>query len=250
MMPSLFRVSLSPLSKRFPKFQRSLLSQQPKSKLRKSKFAGPVSWAGLGVASVVGAGIYAYYTHQREEKLTRTVQTSTTIGKALLGGPYSLVDSTGVPVTDATFLGEWVILYFGFSYCPDICPNELVKLGKALDRLDATKGVGPVITPVFISVDPKRDSVQQLSRYKKDFHPRMRFLTGTPQQVKKAARAYRVYFSDTNQGKDEEDDDDWDYLVDHSIVMYFLSPEGEFLEFFTQIAEVDEIVERIADHVK
>jgi len=234
--------------------RRPLSSQLPKPKPSGPKFSTPVSWASFGVASAVGAGIYAYYTHAREEKLTRTVQKSTTIGKALLGGPFSLVDSTGVPVTDATFLGEWVVLYFGFSYCPDICPNELVKLDKALQRLDAMKGVGPVITPVFISVDSKRDSVQQLANYKKDFHPRMRFLTGTPQQVKKAARAYRVYFSDTNKGKEEEEEDeeeeDWDYLVDHSIVMYFLSPEGEFLEFFTQIAEVDEIVERIADHVQ
>jgi len=184
---------------------------------------------------------------KREEKLTKTVQNSKTIGKALLGGPFSLVDSTGAPVTDKTFRGQWMILYFGFTYCPDICPNELVKLAKVLDKLDRRKGVGPVITPVFISVDPKRDSVQQLAYYKKDFHPRMRFLTGTPAQVKRAAKAYRVYYSNTNASSEE---DDWDYLVDHSIVMYFVSPEGEFLEFFTQIAEVDEIADRITSHIR
>ena len=198
---------------------------------RRTFSRGPVSWASLFVAGVVGVGIYGYY--------------SKTVGKALLGGPFQMVDSEGVPVTNETFKGQWMVLYFGFTYCPDICPNELVKLGKVLNRLD--KDLGPVVTPVFISVDPKRDSVKQLAFYKKDFHPRMRFLTGTPEQVKRAAKAYRVYYSNTNTTSDE---DDWDYLVDHSIVMYFISPEGEFLEFFTQSADVDEIVDRMSAHIK
>lgn len=210
---------------------------------------GPISWKSLGIAGVMGLGIFAFYRHKREEKMTRPMMQQKTIGKALLGGPFSLVDSDGVPVTEETFRGQWMVLYFGFTYCPDICPSELVKLGKVLGKLDKTDGVGPVITPVFISVDPKRDSVKQLEFYKKDFHPRMRFLTGTPEQVKRAAKAYRVYYTNTN-AKTENDDDDWDYLVDHSIVMYFVSPEGEFLEFFTQLAEVDEICDRITAHVK
>ena len=197
------------------------------------------------MAGVVGVGIYGYYSQKRQEKLTRSVKNSKTVGKALLGGPFQMVDSEGVPVTNETFKGQWMVLYFGFTYCPDICPNELVKLGKVLNRLD--KDLGPVVTPVFISVDPKRDSVKQLAFYKKDFHPRMRFLTGTPEQVKRAAKAYRVYYSNTNTTSDE---DDWDYLVDHSIVMYFISPEGEFLEFFTQSADVDEIVDRMSAHIK
>ena len=226
---------------------RSRFFSTPNPAPGQSKFRGsPISWKSVGVAGVVGAGIYGYYTMKREEKLTKTVQKSKSIGKPLLGGPFELVDAEGYPVTDKTFRGQWMVLYFGFTYCPDICPNELVKLGKVLEKLDNMKGVGPVITPVFISVDPKRDSVDQLAYYQKDFHPRMRFLTGTPDQVKRAARAYRVYYSNTNATAEDE----WDYLVDHSIVMYFVSPEGEFLEFFTQIAEVDEIVERISDHVK
>ena len=213
---------------------------------------GPITWKSLALAGFVGTGILGYYTVKREEKLTKTVQTSKTIGKALLGGPFSLVDSLGTPVTDKTFRGEWLVLYFGFTYCPDICPNELVKLGHVLKKLDKKINKSfvkkkPKITPLFISVDPKRDSCAQLEYYKKDFHPSIRFLTGTPDQVKRAAKAYRVYYSNTNSSSEE---DDWDYLVDHSIVMYFVSPEGEFLEFFTQIAEVDEIYERMYAHIQ
>ena len=86
------------------------------------------------------------------------------------------------------------MLYFGFTFCPDICPSELVKMGAAVDRLDKKVEVGPVVTPVFISVDPKRDSVAQLANYKQDYHPRFEFLTGTPDRLQKAARWYRGEF--------------------------------------------------------
>lgn len=96
---------------------------------------------------------------------------------------------------------------------------------------------------MLAGVDPGRDTVAQLDYYRADFHPSLDFLTGTTEQVAAAARAFRVYFS-------KVDEEQTDYLVDHSIVLYLLSPEGDFLDFFTQRAQVDDIVQRIATHAK
>ena len=151
-----------------------------------------------------------------------------------------------------------MLLYFGFTFCPDICPNELVKMGRAIDILEEDADL-PKVVPIFITVDPHRDSVAQMKEYVKDFHPRTLALTGTAEQVARATRAFRVYFSNV----DHRDEDDDDYVgaygaggrardasnaaiaslehvcsvfaVDHSIVMYFMDREGEFVKFFPQV---------------
>lgn len=99
------------------------------------------------------------------------------------------------------------------------------------------------LQPIFVSVDPVRDSIQQMEIYKQDFHPKMKFLTGTRDQIGDITKAYRVYFNKAVDTDQEEDDDD--YLIDHSIVMYLLNPEGEFVDFFTQSAQVSDIIKRI-----
>ncbi|GMF13744.1 unnamed protein product [Phytophthora lilii] len=142
-------------------------------------------------------------------------------------------------VTDASFRGKYSLLYFGFTHCPDICPNELVRIGDVLDKLEAEKC--PEVVPLFVTVDPRRDTVEQMQAYKADFHPKFKMLTGTRDQVADITKAYRVYFSKA----DENEDDDDDYLVDHSIVMYLVGPDGEFLDFFTQNARVDDIAAKI-----
>jgi protein SCO1/2 len=202
---------------------------------------GPVTFLSLGIMAIVGGGIMMYYQIEKEERAQKVASDVVTVGKASLGGPWSLVDEDGIPRTDAYYKGQFQLLYFGFTYCPDICPNELVKIGKIIDSLKK-KGVN--VKPIFISVDPARDTIGQLKNYSQDFHPDMSFLTGTRDQIAEATRAYRVYFSKAN----EHDDDEDDYLVDHSIVMYFLSPDGTFLEFFTQRAQVSDIVKKISSH--
>eukprot|EP00501_MAST-03F_sp_TOSAG23-6_P002074 GSMAST32.ASY1.ANO1.2166.1 assembled CDS len=184
---------------------------------------------------------------EKERRQTQVMSKVRTVGKPSLGGPFNLFHHDGTPISDETYKkrGEWMLLYFGFTFCPDICPSELVKMGAAIDRIDANPKVDAVIKPVFISVDPKRDSIAQLKNYKQDYHPKFDFLTGTPKQVAAAARWYRVYFSDTNN----LDDEDTDYLVDHSIVMYLVDPDGNFIDFYTQLADVNEIVSRIETSV-
>ena len=135
-----------------------------------------------------------------------------------------------------------MLLYFGFAHCPDICPSELVKIGKIADEV-AKKKLPYELKPVFISVDPNRDSVGVLRHYAQDFHKSIDYLTGTNEQIAKITRAYRVYFSKVDE------DEDGDYLVDHSIVLYLVSPDGEFLDFFTQRMQVTDVVTRISEYM-
>ncbi len=123
-----------------------------------------MTWASLGLMTLTGAGLMYYYQVEKERKEQAALGKVTTYGKPALGGPWTLVDFTGRPVTDADFRGEFLLLYFGFTHCPDICPSELVKVGKILDLLDKERGL-PMVRPVFISVDPDRDNVGQLRHY-------------------------------------------------------------------------------------
>ena len=200
-----------------------------------------MTFLSLGLMAIAGGGLLTYYQIEKENRAKRVASDITTTGKAALGGPWSLVDQDGVPRTDASYLGTYQLLYFGFTYCPDICPNELVKMGKVADEVKKRKGY---VKPVFISVDPVRDSIGQLKEYSQDFSPEFVWLTGTRDQIAEAARAYRVYFSKANENEDDEDD----YLVDHSIVMYLLSPTGEFLDFFPKRMTVSDISDKIMEY--
>jgi protein SCO1/2 len=170
---------------------------------------GPVSWASLFLTAATLLGVVVYYRTARARKLTESASRVESVGTPLLGGPWSLVDSSGRPFSSGDLLGRYVLLYFGFTYCPDICPSELQKMAavvRALEKKPALKGR---VAPVFISVDPARDTCEQVGAYCKDFHPDLIGLTGTPGQVAQAAKAFRVYFSEVDR---KEGDDEADYL--------------------------------------
>ena len=167
-----------------------------------------------------------------------------TVGKPALGGPFTLVDmNTGKTMSDTDLKGKFALLYFGFTFCPDICPNELVKMGAVIDGVAAAGYEGQ---PVFISIDPRRDSRAQMKSFLADFHPNFIGLTGTREQISVASKAFRVYFNKVDEVEDDEDD----YLVDHSIVMYLLDENGDFQEFFTQSASTQEVVQRTTARCK
>ena len=152
---------------------------------------GPIGWGALAATGAAGAGLAYYYEVEKTRRQEQAAKKQTTYGKPSLGGPWTLVDAqTNKPVTDASFHGSYVLLYFGFSRCPDICPSELLKVQKVLRLLG-----DEAPTPLFVSLDPRRDSLRQLRAYGKDFDERVRFLVGTPAQCKAAAKAYRVYSS-------------------------------------------------------
>lgn len=199
---------------------------------------GPVSWATLTLSVAAGAAAVVYYNVSRAKRVADASTRVESVGKAMLGGPWSLVDAGGRPVTSGDLLGKYVLLYFGFTFCPDICPNELVKMARVTDALDKLPAFKDRIVPVFISLDPHRDTCAQVGAYCADFHPKMLGLTGTPGQVAAAAKAYRVYFSEVDKSDEAGDED---YLVDHSIVIYLLGPDGEFVTFFTQMMCVERV---------
>jgi cytochrome oxidase Cu insertion factor (SCO1/SenC/PrrC family) len=140
-----------------------------------------------------------------------------------LGGPFNLVDHTGRAVTERDFAGRWMLVYFGFTYCPDVCPTELGTIAAALDAMGPA---GEAVVPVLITVDPERDRPEQLADYVSRFHPRMVGLTGTPEQVAEAARRYRVYYAKARQSGTTE------YLVDHSSFVYLVGPDGRVRALF------------------
>ena len=165
-----------------------------------------------------------------------------TAGKPAIGGPWSLIDLDGNLVTNVSFRGKWLLLYFGFARCPDICPSEMLKIARVIDQLKETHPeVASKIVPVFVSVDPARDSLSALKAYAQDFHPDYVFLTGSPAQVQQMAKKYRVYVSKADET------DDGDYLVDHSIVVYFHDENGELSDCFTQSMRPKDIAEKIVE---
>jgi cytochrome oxidase Cu insertion factor (SCO1/SenC/PrrC family) len=154
-------------------------------------------------------------------------------GEALVGGPFTLTDQHGRHVTEQDFAGRYMLIYFGYTYCPDFCPMSLSNMTQALDMLPSEEA--EQVVPILITVDPERDTVAQLADYAPLFHPRLVALTGTPEQTKAAAKAYRVYFSKAGNG------DGSDYLMDHSTFIYLMGPNGKYVRHFSHPATPEEI---------
>lgn len=164
--------------------------------------------------------------------------TATATGKALIGGPFSLVDHNGKRVTDRDFRGRKMLVFFGFTSCPDICPSGLQVITAALDELGKK---GDSITPVLITVDPERDTPAKLAEYVKNFHPRLVGLTGTTEEVAAAAKAYRVYFR-----KAPDETTPGAYSVDHTAFMYLMDEEGVFVRHFAHPIEAPKLAAELA----
>eukprot|EP00877_Chromochloris_zofingiensis_P010364 jgi/Chrzof1/5581/Cz16g08020.t1 len=186
-------------------------------------------------------GIVAVAQNHSQQKVQNMMkQSQAVVGKAAVGGPFSLIDQDGKPFTHANLLGNFNVLYFGFTHCPDICPDELEKLAAAVDLIE--KQTGKKVQPIFISIDPARDTAKKVKAYVGEFHPRLIGLTGSEEAVKSMSKAYRVYFHKTG-------DDPNDYLVDHSIIMYLVDPEGEFVTFYGKNFSAQQLADSIGEHM-
>ena len=159
---------------------------------------------------------------------------------AAIGGPFELVDHTGKTVTEESFGERHLLVYFGYAWCPDVCPTELIVMGDAMDELGA---LGDEVQPLFITVDPERDTVDALADYVPSFHPRLVGLTGSEEQIRAAAQAYRVYY------RLNEADEDGDYLVDHTSYVYFMDPDGDYLTHFVFGQGPEKMAEVIRKHL-
>lgn len=158
----------------------------------------------------------------------------TSSGTASVGGPFTLVDQQGRTVTDETFRGRWMLVFFGFTHCPDVCPTALNDMSAVLTELG---GASDKLQPIFITVDPERDTVEAMSQYVANFDPRIVALTGTPEQIAQAAKAYRVYYK-----KVPEDDG---YTMDHTGILYLMDPQGKFATHFTPNTPPADVAARI-----
>jgi protein SCO1/2 len=158
-----------------------------------------------------------------------------------IGGPFTLVDQNGKTRTAEDFRGRLMLIYFGYSYCPDVCPTALQIMSVALDSLggDAEK-----VTPIFITVDPARDTPEHLKAYVANFGERFVGLTGTEEQVAAAARAYRIYYARA-KGDGAKDE----YLMDHSSIVFLMGRDGRYLAHFTHSTPSDEMAQAIRERL-
>lgn len=196
------------------------------------------SAALIGVL-VIGAAVAVYLGQVRQsasaDPFGQCRASNVAGGAGQIGGPFTLVTETGETVTDADVITEPTLLYFGYTFCPDVCPLDTVRNAEAVDILDAD---GYSVRPVMISVDPERDTPEVMAAFTDNVHPRMLGLTGTPEQTDAAARAYRVFYRINRDG------DDPYYLVDHSAFTYLVLPGHGFVEFFNRETTPQQMAER------
>ncbi|MES5487919.1 SCO family protein [Bradyrhizobium sp. INPA03-11B] len=153
-----------------------------------------------------------------------------------VGGPFTLTDQAGHARTDKEFRGRLMLVYFGFTYCPDVCPTDLQAIGLALDKLGPD---GDQVQPIFITVDPERDTASHLAEYVPLFHPRLIGLTGSADAIRQVADAYKVYYARVPLK------DAGDYTVDHTAYIYLMDRDGSYLGFFPPGTSADRMVEII-----
>ena len=157
-------------------------------------------------------------------------------GIADVGGPFRLVDHTGKTVTERDFRGRYMLIYFGYSYCPDVCPTTLGVVAEALQKLGSQ---GQRVTPILITIDPERDTPQVLAEYMKAFGPTFVGLTGSEAAIKDAEKKYRVYAA--KKPLDSSKGSEGNYGVDHSSVLYLMGPDGRLVNFYDEAVSPDDL---------
>lgn len=185
----------------------------------------------LGLCLVAATGLAAY-------ALMSTPQGQRSTGEALVGGPFAMVKHTGETVTEKSFSGKPMLLFFGYTFCPDVCPTELQVMAEALRQMGDK---GSDIQPIFVTIDPARDTPAVMASYVAAFGEQFVGLTGSSEQVKQIATAYRVFY----QKVDNKDTPDA-YLMDHSSIIYLMDSEGKFLKHFTYSTDAAALAKGIA----
>lgn len=195
------------------------------------------TYAALAAAAVVGllGGSLAYIYSQGSDDAFAQCRGGQ-VGGGDIGGPFTLVDPTGKTVTDADVLTKPSLVYFGYTFCPDVCPLDNARNADAVDVLEEQ---GFDVQPVFISIDPERDTPEVMGDFAANLHPKMIALTGSEEQTKAASKAYKTYF------KKQESEDEF-YLVDHSTFTYLMLPGIGFADFFKREETADQMAERVA----
>jgi len=191
-----------------------------------------------GVAMAALLGVTWFVTSGKDDKFAECSSSAVGTGVASIGGPFELIDETGKPVTDKDVITKPTLVYFGYTFCPDVCPLDTARNAEAMRLL---QGNGYDVQAAFISIDPERDTPEQLADFTSFIHDDMIGLTGTPAQVKAASQAYKTYF---RKQEPEEGQEDY-YLVDHSTFTYLVFPDIGFMQFFRRDASPEWMAERV-----
>eukprot|EP01037_Dinobryon_pediforme_P010940 gene10940-11023_t len=189
-----------------------------------------IRWVAIGLVIVL-AGVWAGIWWRGQDSPNPIAGLSAP-GAISVGGPFSLVDSTGKTVTDSQFRGRWMLIYFGYTFCPDVCPTELQVVAASLDKLGSQAAK---LAPIFITVDPERDTPAAMGEYVKLFDDRLIGLTGSQAQITAALRAYRVYAVKSESKASSS------YLMDHSSFLYLMGPDGTLQALFKPGTSADDI---------
>jgi protein SCO1 len=190
--------------------------------------------AAAALAAFLGASAWYVLANRGDDVFADCRQGQVAGGD--IGGPFTLVNTTGQSVTDADVLTKPSLVYFGYTFCPDVCPFDMARNVEAVDLLEA-KGID--VTPVFISIDPDRDTPEALADYASNMHPKLVALTGSADQVKAASQAYKTFYAKRDTGDEY-------YLMDHSTFTYLMLPGTGFVDFFRREITSDQMAESVA----
>lgn len=193
--------------------------------------------AGVGVLGMLGATLLATNPIVRSALGMQSTCAGGVVAGGAIGGPFELINGRGEVVTDKDVITKPTLVYFGYTYCPDVCPMDTVRNADAVDLLMEQ---GYEVTPVMISIDPERDTPDVMQNYAENLHERMIGLTGSVEQVKAAASAYRTYYKARKEEGEEF------YLVDHLTHTYLMHPERGFINFYDRDLTAEDMAERIA----
>ena len=199
------------------------------------------AFVGVFLCLLIASGLgFSAATAARAETV-RISPVFTKTGPSRVGGPITLTSHLGKRLSTQELRGKYLLVYFGYTYCPDICPNELMKISAALDKLGDNSAN---IQPLFITVDPKRDTAEVLKDYVSHFHKSLIGLTGTPEEIDRATKAYRVLYRFAG------DISGSDYLIGHSNNIFLMDKKGEYATHFAHGSTVGEIVDGITKQIE
>ncbi|KAI3389467.1 hypothetical protein SNEBB_004206 [Seison nebaliae] len=205
-----------------------------------------ITWRSFTITSTIGiglVGIVAYLRHEQKEKIK--LEKRKMVGKTALGGEWEgLIDSNNDQISSKDFHGKWCLLYFGFTHCPDICPEQIERLCEVVDKIEKYKDASSLI-PLFVSVDPERDTPQITKEYCEEFSKKLVGLTAKSlDDISQITKLYRVYF--TQGPKDETND----YIIDHAVITYLIGPNGEFVDYYGQNLTSEQMTHAIRLHMQ
>lgn len=190
----------------------------------------------LGAAAVAVVFLGAtFWLTTRSTGADRFAQCRSSTVAGDIGGPFELVNADGETVTDQDVITEPSLIYFGYTFCPDVCPLDVDRNAQAVEILEER---GTTVTPVFISIDPARDTPEVVGDFAEAMHPRMIGLTGSESQVKQASQAYRTYYK-------AHPPQDGEYLVDHSTFSYLVMPEDGFVDYFRREVTPEDMADKL-----